>query len=101
MVSLILNVLLLLIGAGGSIVSALALPDTVWRKRTVIGFALMGIIGLVLTVAAYDNTPDVPHISGTIADMRSALSNFAKDHSWFWPVLFFFLGIGAGTYLGI
>jgi predicted membrane channel-forming protein YqfA (hemolysin III family) len=78
MLSLILNILVLLIGAGGAIVSSLTLSNPVWRKRTVIFFALMGVIGLILTVIAYENTPDVPHISDVISDVRTASFIFAK-----------------------
>jgi len=48
---LILQIVLLVIGVGGAIVSALALDNPTWRVRSVIGFATLGATGFVLIPA--------------------------------------------------
>jgi hypothetical protein len=58
---LLLQIVLLIIGVGGVLVSAFALPDP-WRWRLVIGFGALGAIGLTLTVITYEETPGVPHL---------------------------------------
>ena len=55
---LILNLVLLVIGAGGAIVSALALENHRHRAVAVVSFGALGVAGFILTVLTYEQTPD-------------------------------------------
>jgi hypothetical protein len=75
---LILNLILLLIGAGGAIVSALALENPVYRIRAVIFFGIMGIVGFCLTLVTYG----VPHFADAMAYVQPPLIAFWDAFIW-------------------
>jgi len=99
MLTLILNIVLLVIGAGGSIVSSLALNNPRARRWFIIGFGLMGALGLVLTIITYENTPDVPHIGEALADLKQFISSFGHTHLWIWTFLCLVVGLATGAYI--
>ncbi|RXG84475.1 hypothetical protein [Bradyrhizobium vignae] len=93
MLALLLNIVVLLIGVGGAIVSSLTLSNTVWRTRAVIMFAVMGLIGLILTIVGYEKTPDVSNIANLVFDLAIAFRIFAQNNPWTWPILLLVWGI--------
>jgi hypothetical protein len=99
MLTLILNIVLLVIGAGGSIVSLLALNNPRARRWFIIGFGLMGALGLVLTIITYENTPEVPHIGEALADLKQFISSFGHTHLWIWTFLCLVVGLATGAYI--
>jgi hypothetical protein len=50
---LVLQIVLLVIGVGGAIVTAVTVRKKAWRVGLTIGFSCLGIVGLVLTLATY------------------------------------------------
>jgi hypothetical protein len=98
MLALILNIVLLVIGAGGAIVSSLTLSNPRARRWAVICFGLMGVVGFVLTIITYENTPDVPHLGDALSDVKQAISSFGEGHLWIWTFLCLAVGLAAGVY---
>lgn len=97
MLTLILNILLLLIGVGGAIVSSLTLSNTRARFWWLTGFSVMGAIGLVLTVVTYENTADVPHLSDLVSKLAGNVSSFGRDYFWIWTLLCVAIGLALGA----
>src|ERR1700731_224295 len=96
--ALLLQILLLAIGVGGAIVTAITLSDPTWRFRCVIAFGGMGVLGLALTVVTYEQTPGVPHLD----DAWNWLQNFAASIQrlpGFWVIVALTGGIFIGTLL--
>jgi drug/metabolite transporter superfamily protein YnfA len=73
--ALALQIVLLVIGAGGAIVSALALHNPKSRTWCVIGFASLGLIGLLLTIVTYESTSGVPHFMDFVGVIAIPLSD--------------------------
>jgi hypothetical protein len=93
---LILQILLLAIGVGGAIVTAITLSDPVWRLRCVVVFGGMGLLGLVLTVVTYEGTAGVPHLE----DAWKWLVYFATSLQrlpGFWLTVTFIGGLAIGA----
>lgn len=63
LMTLTVQLLLLLIGAGGSVVTALTLPDSRCKWFCVTAFGVAGLAGFVLMIITYEQTPSVPHFS--------------------------------------
>jgi hypothetical protein len=97
MLTLVLNILILLIGVGGAIVSSLTLSNARARFWFVVGFSLMGALGLVLTIITYESTPDVPHLGDALGDLGQAISSFSHRYLWVWTVLCVAVGLVVGA----
>jgi len=72
---LLLNLILLMIGVGGAIVSALALENRVHRARAVAIFGFLGIVGFILTVLTFEQTPGVSYLADAITWIRPLIIN--------------------------
>jgi hypothetical protein len=71
--TLILQLVLLFIGGGGAIVSALTLSDSRLRRILICVFGAMTAVGLVLTFVTYESFPSAKEIAQEIAKLNSPL----------------------------
>jgi hypothetical protein len=64
---LTLQIVLLFIGVGGALVSALSAPKRhKWRVPSMIGFGLLGALGLVLLVLTYVHAPEPSAVDNSV-----------------------------------
>lgn len=99
--TLLLQIILLVLGVGGTIVSAFALSNP-WRFRLVVGFAVVGAIGLILTIATYEATPGVVHLSDLWRWLWVMLLDYAvaiQRLPGFWIVMAFVGGVAVHHWL--
>jgi hypothetical protein len=98
MALLLLQILLLAIGAGGAVVTAITLSNPAWRFRCVVGFGAMGVLGLVLTIVTYEETAGVPHL-GDAWKWLVSLAMSLQRLPGFWLIVMFGGGVAIGAWI--
>jgi hypothetical protein len=98
MALLILQILLLAIGVGGAIVTAITLSNPAWRFRCVVGFGTMGVLGLVLTIVTYEETAGVPHLGDAWRWLVSLAVSLQRLPG-FWLIVMFGGGVAIGAWI--
>jgi hypothetical protein len=76
--ALVLQIALVIIGAGGAVVTAATLTNPFWRRLGIWGFGALGVVSLVLTIITYGQASD------PLPDIKAWVWRSAQD---FWQLM--------------
>ena len=82
---MLLQIVVLIIGVGGAIVSALTLPDSRAKWLTVTSFGILGLIGFALTILTYEEIT-ISAAAGAIAGLFQNVSSHVQPIFQRWGV---------------
>jgi hypothetical protein len=93
------SIIALLVSVAGIIVAALAVPDSVAKRRSIYAAIVLGAVWVMVTIIAYEQTPGNPlYFSDAIALIRDRLSSVVSNHL---TQIFAAIGLGLGIGWGL